>query len=251
MTPRCEAGAASAGARNAKAVSGNLGILGPPFPVRDLHQIHFLPGSVVDFVAVDPGFFDRPGQVKTADGVVLAQVVADCGPDVAGVDVALVPPVIADQHESALVVMSVIMLEGGVPRVIVRVEPLAVSRTSCQVGLVVLENRIVATPRPDPGIEALRPLVAALCDIEFDPQAVARPRNNAVPSNVLHRVVPDGDTQARKPELSHPVGRLSRNSGAVDLVHGAVIDREPVGRKYFAAVHTPVTVAREDLFTLQ
>jgi hypothetical protein len=50
---------------------------------------------------------------------------------------------------------------------------------------VILEDRIVAAPRPDNRIESLRALVATLRYIELRQQPIARPRNDAIPSDVF------------------------------------------------------------------
>src|SRR5581483_1347195 len=133
--------------------------------------------------------------MENAGAVIPADVVTDYGAQVAEVLVRVPFAGRADEHESAFVIVAVVVLENGVARIEVGIEALAVERGSRQVSLVQLEQRVIGAPGPDTGVVAPRAPIAIARDVVFDQGGVSRPRHDAVAPDVVHKVVADDYVQ--------------------------------------------------------
>src|SRR4030081_3569834 len=127
----------------------------PALPIGLQYKIYFLAFSHINSIVVDRRIGDGTGDVDAFRVVILADVVADNGSDVAHVFRGIVTTFIADQQEAAIVIVTVVVLNDCVAAVPVGVEALAVSLSMRSVDFVELHRSIVCTPRPDSNVVTL------------------------------------------------------------------------------------------------
>src|SRR6266850_6650857 len=116
-------------------------------------------GTNVNRIVVNQTVLDGPGKIDAPRAVILADVVAHNRSRVPGALFGAVAAFIADQQESAVVVVAIIVLDDRIPAVPVGIESFAVPLSFCSVSLVVLNHRIVGAPGPDRHIVSIRPLI--------------------------------------------------------------------------------------------
>src|SRR5215472_4887922 len=96
----------------------------PAIPIRKKHHVCAAIRAGIDRVVVNERVFDRTCDRYAASAVVLADVVADDGPGVAGALGGWVSAFVANEKESAVVVMAVVVLNYRVAAVPIGVEAL-------------------------------------------------------------------------------------------------------------------------------
>src|SRR6267378_3561344 len=147
------------GSHNIENVVVNIRPFGPPVPIRKKQQVHCVFGANVNRIVVNQTVLDGAGEVDAPRAVILADVVAH---DCAGVTRAffgVVTAFVADQKKTTVIVVTVIVLDDGIPAIPVGIESFAVALPFCPVGLVILDHRVVGAPSPNRDVVSLGPLI--------------------------------------------------------------------------------------------
>src|SRR5262245_65470976 len=129
--------------------------------------------------------------------IILADVVTHNGSDIPDAALWRMAALIADQQETAFIVMTVVVLDDGISAVPIRVKPFAVSLALGEIGLIVLNGGIVSAPRPDRDVVALRPLIGSAYHVVFNERAVGGDRYDAISADIIEPVVANNHSQAR------------------------------------------------------
>ena len=137
--------------------------------VRTLHQVHAQSSGVVRL-----GLEAMDLKVK----------------GMTGQEIAALYGVKPNQHESALVIMTVIVLHQGVGRSMVAIESLPVLSTVCIVCLIVLNHGVGSFKGPNTHIIAGVLIAAVFRQIVLDQGAVGVTCGNTVTADLFHVVVP-------------------------------------------------------------
>ena len=162
-------------------------------PICEFEQGEMLFAADVDDVVVDHRVAGISAEVEDAGGadtVVLADVVAD--------DCALAVRAAggADEHETAVVVVAVVELEGVVAALVVGIESLAVVGAVHAGDFVELDDGVVGGEGPDAGGGVGGAHSAAVNDVVLDESAGRAPEFDAVAADVFEQVRADNDMGA-------------------------------------------------------
>ena len=168
------------------------GTVRPPVPIADQQNLHVVSRRDIDRIVLDCCLIGS-AQVKDALVIVAADVVLNHGSYVAEVFFLVAPAGSADQHESALVVVAVVIKKAGISRIVVGVESLAIQRGVSKCRLIQLEKRVICAPGPYARVVTLCALVAMQYDVMLDQGAVRCPGYDAVSAYIFGVVVADND----------------------------------------------------------
>src|SRR6267143_4316464 len=135
--------------RHIKNVVVKMAAFRPPVPIRKKQEVYRAPWLDVNCVVVDQAIFYGTGNVDAARAVILADVVAHDRAGVAGAFFGVVAAFVADQEKAAVVVVTVIILDDGIPAIPVGIEAFAVPLSFGSIGFVVLNHGVVGAPSPD------------------------------------------------------------------------------------------------------
>src|SRR5437667_1985784 len=174
-------------------------VLAPSVPVGKQQQTHGVLGAYINGVVVNRAVLYRSRDIDTAGSVILTDVVADNGSGISGALCGIVSTLIADQQKTAVVVMAVVILNDCVPAVPIGIEAFSVALAFGAVSLVVLNQRVVRAPRPDPDVVSFRPLVGAPHDVALHHGTDCCHDDDPVSPDVVQKISANSHTQARIP----------------------------------------------------
>src|SRR5882762_9744128 len=214
------------GSRHIKNVVVKMAAFSPPVPIRKKQEVYRVPCPDVNCVVVDQAVFYGTSNVDTARAVILADVVAHDRACVAGAFFRVVATFVADQEKAAVVVVTVIILDDGIPAVPVGVEAFTVPLSFGSISFVVLNQRIVRAPGPDRHIVSIRPLLRMADHVVFDQSAVRCHHHDPIAADVVELVSANNDAQTGKPFRAHPRVRPAEDSTAVHVINFVVLDAQ-------------------------
>src|SRR6267378_4282438 len=192
------------GSRHIKNIVVETAAFRPPVPIRKKQEVYRVPWPDINCVVVDQAIFYGTSNVDTARAVILADVVAHDRAGVAGAFFGVVATFVADQEEAAVVIVTVIILNDGIPAIPVGIEAFTVPLSFRSIRLVVLNHRVVGAPRPNRDVVSLGPLIRMGDNVVFDHSAIRRNNHDSVAANVVKLISTHNDTHARIPFRANP-----------------------------------------------
>ena len=167
----------------------------------------------------------RPGTAS----VVNTDIITDNSTDIPGIERGGRFTGVTNQNHTAVIVVTVIILDKRIPAVPIRIESLRIPGCFMVAHLVKLNDRIVAAPGPDAGSRfRIRKNGGTVAHyVVFDQRAVTSDRNDTVARHLLYQVIADNRMFARMPVFPAAIaGPDHRIAGTAQDM--AILDRQAV-----------------------
>src|ERR1700737_2015880 len=216
----------SRSSRHIKYVVVEVGAFGPAVPIRKKYEIHASPWPDVNCIVVNQGIGYRPGNVDAACAIILTDVIAHDGSGIPHALLAAVTAFVADQEKPTVVVVTVVVLDNGIPAVPVRIVAFTVALPFCSVSFVMLNHCIVRAPSPDGHVVSLGTLIGVTHYVVFHHRTVRCHNHNPVSTYVVQVISANDNAQARKPFRAHPRIRPPEDPATVHVVNLVVLNSQ-------------------------
>ena len=180
--------------------------------------------SDINSVVIDRGVFHRSRDIDAAGAVILTDVVADDGSGVAGALGGIMSAFIANEKETAVVIVAVVVLDRRVSAVPIGVEAFSVALAFGAVRFVVLNQSVVRAPGPDRDVVPFRALVGVPYHVVFHHCTVRGYHDDAVPADVVQGIAAHHHAQARIPLRPDPRVRPTENPAPVDVIDLVILN---------------------------